>query len=151
MSAFILVRLEIFYNLSCLTLNLFDSRDRILEQVHHRCSTLLTNVLVLLTHKSNLYVPLTTIYKQNQPLRSPNYKILFENGIYLMGTIEPFADLESPLFVNRIRYDVGLGTPLTDAWRVHLRYVLQQGRDSASSAFSTDEHILRLRLFYTFK
>ena len=83
--------------------------------------------------------------------RSPNYKILFENGIYLMGTIEPFADLESPLFVNRIRYDVGLGTPLTDAWRVHLRYVLQQGRDSASSAFSTDEHILRLRLFYTFK
>ena len=83
--------------------------------------------------------------------RSPNYDILFENGIYLMGTIEPFADLKSPLFVNRMRYDVGLGTTFSDAWRVHLRYLLQQGRDSASSAFSNDEHILRLRLFYTFK
>ena len=83
--------------------------------------------------------------------RSPNYDILFENGIYLMGTIEPFADLKSPLFVNRMRYDIGLGTTFSDAWRVHLRYLLQQGRDSASSAFSNDEHILRLRLFYTFK
>ena len=83
--------------------------------------------------------------------RSPNYKILFKNGIYLTGSIEPFADLERPLFINRIRYDIGLGTEITDAWRVQLRYLLQQGRQSASAAFTADEHILRLRLFYTFK
>ena len=83
--------------------------------------------------------------------RSPNYKILFKNGIYLSGSIEPFADLERPLFINRIRYDVGIGTEVSDAWRIQLRYLLQQGRDSASAAFSTDEHILRLRLFYTIK
>ena len=83
--------------------------------------------------------------------RSPNYKILFKNGIYLTGSIEPFADLERPLFINRIRYDIGLGTEISDSWRVQLRYLLQQGRQSASAAFIADEHILRLRLFYTFK
>ena len=83
--------------------------------------------------------------------RSPNFDILFKNGIYLSGSIEPFADLERPLFINRIRYDIGLGTTFSDTWRVQLRYLLQQGRDSASDTFSTDEHILRLRFFYTFK
>jgi hypothetical protein len=83
-------------------------------------------------------------------LRSPNFDILFKNGIYLSATIEPFANIEKPLFINRIRYDVGLGTQISDAWRVQLRYLLQQGRVSASDTFSTDEHILRLRFFYTF-
>ncbi len=83
--------------------------------------------------------------------RSPNYKILFKNGIYLTGNIEPFADIERPLFINRIRYDVGLGTTFSDAWRVQLRYLLQQGRQSASAAFTADEHILCMRLFYKFK
>jgi hypothetical protein len=83
--------------------------------------------------------------------RSPNYDILFKNGIYLTGSIEPFANIEKPTFINRIRYDVGAGTKVSDAWRVELHYLLQQGRRSASAAFSVDEHVLRLRLFYTFK
>ena len=83
--------------------------------------------------------------------RSPNYDILLKNGIYLTGSIEAFSDIETPIFVNRLRYDVGAGTKLNDAWRVELHYLLQQGRRSAAAAFTADEHILRLRLFYTFK
>ena len=82
--------------------------------------------------------------------RSPNYDILLKNGIYLTGSIEAFSDIETPIFVNRLRYDVGAGTKLNDAWRVELHYLLQQGRRSAAAAFTADEHILRLRLFYTF-
>ena len=81
-------------------------------------------------------------------IRTPNYNILFKNGIYLLGSIEPFWDVERPMFVNRIRYDVGVGTRVSDAWRVQLHYHLQQGRGSASDAFTAQEHILRLRLFY---
>ena len=82
--------------------------------------------------------------------RSPTYDILLKNGIYLSGSIEAFSDIETPIFINRMRYDAGVGTKLTDAWRVELRYLFQQGRRSASSAFGNDEHILRLRLFYRF-
>ena len=84
-------------------------------------------------------------------VRSPNYNIIFKNGIYLLGSIEPFVDVETPMFVNRIRWDVGLGTRISDSLRVQLHYHLQQGRRSASSAFAADEHVLRLRLFYTIK
>ncbi len=84
-------------------------------------------------------------------IRTPNYNILFKNGVYLLGSIEPFWDVERPMFVNRIRYDAGVGTRLSDAWRVQLHYHLQQGRGSASDAFTAQEHILRLRLFYRIK
>ena len=83
--------------------------------------------------------------------RSPNLKILFEDGIYITGSIEPFWNFENPLFVNRIRYDIGLGTTFSENLRVQLRYLLQQGRESASAAFTADEHIMRVRVFYTFK
>ena len=83
--------------------------------------------------------------------RSPNLKILFEDGIYITGSIEPFWNFESPLFINRIRYDIGLGTTFSENLRVQLRYLLQQGRESASAALTADEHILRVRVFYTFK
>jgi hypothetical protein len=89
-------------------------------------------------------------------VRSPNYDILFKNGIYLSGSIELFWNLDesfSDNFVNRIRYDIGAGTKISDAWRVELRYVLQDGRAIEylfNDPFSSEEHILRLRLFYTF-
>ena len=89
-------------------------------------------------------------------VRSPNYDILFKNGIYLSGSIELFWNLDDSFndnFVDRIRYDIGVGTKVSDAWRVELRYVLQDGRaieDLFSDIFDSEEHILRLRLFYTF-
>jgi hypothetical protein len=89
-------------------------------------------------------------------VRSPNYDILVKNGIYLTGSVEMFWNLENYIsdnFVNRIRYDVGAGTKVSDAWRVELHYVLQDGKeieDIFQDLFSSEEHILRLRLFYTF-
>ena len=89
-------------------------------------------------------------------VRSPNYDILVKNGIYLTGSVELFWNLENNIsdnVVNRIRYDVGAGTKVSDAWRVELHYVLQDGReieDLFQDLFSSEEHILRLRLFYSF-
>jgi hypothetical protein len=91
-------------------------------------------------------------------VRSPNFDILFKNGIYLLGSVEFFWNLEDDFtdnFANRIRYDAGVGTQVSDAWRVQLHYILQDGRaiedDLFQDPFDSDEHILRLRLFYTFK
>ena len=56
-------------------------------------------------------------------------------------------------FVNRIRYDFGVGTKVSDAWRIQLHYVLQDGKEIEQvfqDLFDSEEHILRLRLFYTF-
>ena len=90
--------------------------------------------------------------------RSPNYDILFKNGIFLLGSVELFWNLEESIFdnfANRIRYDFGVGTKVTDAWRVQLHYILQDGRAiedfSFRDPFDSEEHILRLRLFYTIK
>ena len=90
-------------------------------------------------------------------LRSPNYDILLKNGIYLMGSWELFWSLEDDFFdsfANRIRWDFGVGTNLSDTWRVQLHYVLQDGRaiedDILQDPFDSEEHILRLRLFYSF-
>jgi hypothetical protein len=87
--------------------------------------------------------------------RSPNYDILFKNGIYLMGSVELFWNLEDNFFNNfgnRIRWDFGVGTKISAAWRVQLHYVLQDGRaiedDLFRDPFDSEEHILRLRLFY---
>ena len=91
-------------------------------------------------------------------VRSPNFDVLFKSGIYLLGSVELFWNLEDNFydnFANRIRYDVGLGTKISDAWRIQLHYILQDGRaiedDFFRDPFDSDEHILRLRLFYTIK
>jgi len=83
--------------------------------------------------------------------RSPNYDVLLKNGIYLVGSIEAFSNIEQPIFVNRVRYDLGTGSQISDAWRVQLHYLMHHDRQSASAAFTATEHILRLRLFYTFE
>ena len=91
-------------------------------------------------------------------VRSPNYNILFKNGIYLTGSAELFWNSEDDFLnntVNRIRFDLGAGTKVSDALRVELHYLLQDGSEIDSDLFkdpfSSEEHILRLRLFYTFK
>jgi len=46
-------------------------------------------------------------------VRSPDYDILFRNGILLLGSIELFCNIETPLFVNRLRFDIGVGTKIS--------------------------------------
>ncbi len=84
---------------------------------------------------------------------SPTYNILFERGIFFNGAVEGFWDTSSSFsdnFKNRIRYFVGAGTKVSKAWRVELQYVQQDGRAIRQDSFSTDERIIRLRLFYKF-
>lgn len=87
---------------------------------------------------------------------SPTYKVLFKNGIFWNGSLELFWDVETSFadnLVHRIRYDLGVGTHFSKAWRVELHYVLQDGRvidQVFQNPFSSEEHILRLRLFYQF-
>ena len=88
--------------------------------------------------------------------RTKEYDLLFKNGIFLTGSLEFFWNLAESFtddFINRIRYDIGVGTKLSDAWRIQLHYVLQDGRaidESLFNPFGSEEHILRLRLFYRF-
>ena len=90
-------------------------------------------------------------------VRSPNFDILLKNGIYLLGSVELFWNLDKSItdnFANRIRYDLGVGTKVSEAWRVQLHYILQDGRAieefSFRDPFDSEEHILRFRLFYSF-
>jgi hypothetical protein len=64
-------------------------------------------------------------------VRSSNYNILFKNGIYLTGPAELFWNSEDDFLnntVNRIRFDLGAGTKVSDAWRVELPYLLQDNK-----------------------
>ena len=84
---------------------------------------------------------------------SPTYNVLFKNGIFLTGAVEPFWNMKNSFtenFSNRIRYFVGAGTKFSKAWRVELQFVQQDGRAIEQDSFSTDERIIRLRLFYKF-
>ena len=88
--------------------------------------------------------------------RSPNYDVLFDNGLFWTGSIELFWNMDESFsnnFVDRIRYDVGVGTKVSDAWRVQLHLIFQDARsieDLFLAPFDSEELILRLRLFYTF-
>lgn len=86
-------------------------------------------------------------------VRTPDFNILFKNGVYMTASIELFWNLEDGFFdnfVNRLRYEVGAGTKVSDAWRAELHYTFQNGRAIDQTSFATDEHILRVRLFYQF-
>ena len=86
-------------------------------------------------------------------IKSPVYNILFDNGIFLTGSIEFFRNLEKSItenFNNRIRYDVGVGSKISEALRVELHYLHQDGRALEQDSFARDENIIRLRLFYKF-
>ena len=89
--------------------------------------------------------------------RSPNYDILFKNGLYFVTSGELFWNLKETFtnnFVNRVRVVLGAGTKVTDSLRVELHYTLQDGKgvedNIFENPFDSEEHILRLRLFYTF-
>ena len=86
-------------------------------------------------------------------ISSPDYDILFKNGIFLTGSVEFFWDLNNKFadnFLNQIRYDVGAGTHVSDAWQVELHYMLHRRRIDSDALLADEEHILRLRFFYTF-
>jgi hypothetical protein len=86
-------------------------------------------------------------------ISSPVYDMPFKNGVFLTGSVEFFWDLNDKFtdnFLNQIRYDVGAGTHVSDTWQVELHYLLHWRKIDSDAPFADEEHILRLRFFYTF-
>jgi hypothetical protein len=86
-------------------------------------------------------------------IKTPTYNILFNNGIYVTSSIEFFRNLNESItqnFKNRIRYSVGVGTQVSESWRLELHYLRQDGRALEQDSFSVEENIVRLRLFYQY-
>ena len=90
-------------------------------------------------------------------VRSPNYEILLPKGIFWLASIEFFSNLDENFSdnpVNRVRYVVGVGTKVSDAWRVELHHIRQDAiatdDEVFNDPFDSEESILRLRLFYSF-
>ena len=90
-------------------------------------------------------------------VRSPNFDILFKNGINLTTSLEFFWNPEESFtadFVNRTRLDFGVVTKISDVWSVKLHYIFQDGRaiedNFFQDLFDAQEHILRLRLIYRY-
>jgi hypothetical protein len=58
---------------------------------------------------------------------SPTYNILFDNGIFLTGSVEYFWNMKDSFtdnFSDRIRSHVGVGSQVSDDWRVEFQYVV---------------------------
>jgi len=58
---------------------------------------------------------------------SPTYNILYDNGIFFMGGIELFWNMKTSFtdnFSDRIRSHVGVGSQVSDDWRVEFQYVV---------------------------
>jgi hypothetical protein len=108
----------------------------------------------LLWVKDEVRVSTSTLRARYQlGLVSPTYNVLMKNGIFFMGAMELFWNVQNSFnenFSDRIRSHVGVGSRITDDWRVELQYVVQDGRSLAQDSFTLDERILRLRLFYNF-
>ena len=88
--------------------------------------------------------------------KSPNYEVLLRNGIFLTGSIELFWNLDASLtdnFVDRLRYEIGIGSNVTDALRIQLHYLRQDSQaidERFFKPFVSKVNILRLRFYYTF-
>ena len=89
--------------------------------------------------------------------RTPRYTFLLPQPFFLSVSTELFWKMNDSLstsFVNRVRYDFGIGTSFTERWRVQLHWISQdaikEGDPTFANPFDAEEHILRLRLSYQF-
>lgn len=86
-------------------------------------------------------------------VKTPTYNILFDNGLYVTGSIEFFRNLNesnTASLSDRIRYSFGAGTQVSKFWQFELLYLRQNGLALEQDSFSREENILRLRLFYQY-
>jgi hypothetical protein len=86
-------------------------------------------------------------------LKTPTFDIAGAEGFYAVSSIELFKELSGALFerfANRGRIDVGPGKRFGESWRAELHYLYQSSGLFVQEGIQTDEHILRLRLFYVF-
>ena len=86
---------------------------------------------------------------------TPRFGIGSVERLYALMSIEPFFDVGDPVagtFGDRFRFNVGIGKAVSGALRIDLNYlfhkvrIFEQGGD-----LDADDHVVRLRFFYTLK
>jgi hypothetical protein len=85
--------------------------------------------------------------------RSPEFRIGNAQRFYVLGSIEPFKDIDATaddLLVNRVRIAFALGKTVSRALRTELNYLFHTSRLSQLYDFEVQEHIIRLRFFCSF-
>lgn len=86
-------------------------------------------------------------------LKTPTFSVVGADGFYVTTSLELFKELSGALlerFANRGRIDIGPGKHFGESWRAELHYLYQSSGLFIQEGIQTDEHILRLRLFYVF-
>jgi len=87
-------------------------------------------------------------------MKSPDFAIGAAEAFYILVSAEVFEDLASSdntTFGDRFRFNIGMGKKVTSALRIELNYVFHTVRLSdARGDFDFDDHVVRLRLFYSF-
>ena len=85
---------------------------------------------------------------------TPRFAIGSVERLNMLASIEPFYDFGESIggsLVDRIRFNIGIGKKVTPALRIDLNYVFHKLRVSDEDQdFDLDDHIVRLRFFYSF-
>jgi len=87
-------------------------------------------------------------------MTSPDFAIGTADAFYILVSAELFEDLSSSdntTIGDRFRFNLGMGKKVTSTLRMELNYVFHTVRLSdARGDFDFDDHVVRLRLFYSF-
>ena len=85
---------------------------------------------------------------------TPDFAIGAAESFYALASIEPFTGFGASIngiLGERIRTNIGMGKRVTPALRIDLNYVFHKIRVSeAGRDFDLDDHVVRLRFFYSF-
>ena len=85
---------------------------------------------------------------------TPDFAIGDAERFYALASIEPFTDFGSSIngiLGERIRTNIGVGKRVTPALRIDLNYLFHSIRVSDGiQDFNLDDHVVRLRFFYSF-
>lgn len=86
---------------------------------------------------------------------TPRFAIGSARDFYGIGSVEPFFDFGDDTvgaFGDRYRINFGIGRQFGDRLRAELNYLFHQIRvPEEGGALDLDDHVLRLRFFYTFE
>ena len=84
---------------------------------------------------------------------SPGFKIGRVRGFRGVVFVEPFKTFGTEvegLFINQFRFNVGIGKKVSQNLRIEFNYMFQKVRlEEQGSRLKANDHILRLRLFYS--
>jgi hypothetical protein len=86
---------------------------------------------------------------------SPRFKIGSAKGFYGLASVEPFFDFGSEnqgTFGDRYRINFGMGKKISGHLRAELNYLFHQIRvQEQGGSLDIDDHVVRLRLFYSIR